>query len=237
MTSCPRTRRVCDDSRQCSPLVPGGGAGGRDGHHPRRALPSQELRPAGSWAASGLVRPSASRAVGHRAGQQSVHRNRSCGPRNDSEDGWGRVVRADRVVGTRHGILLVRLAIPRPGHPTRSTRVPRPSAGSVLGPDEGAPAGPDRFSGPGAAQCPGDFDWRSSLERVSIPRLVIHGDRDNFPVEGAREWVAGRPNARLLVLRGVGHWPQYERPRETLNAIEGFLSGHWPAGSRSIPRA
>ena len=32
----------------------------------------------------------------------------------------------------------------------------------------------------------GDFDWRSSLERASIPRLVIHGDRDNFPVEGAR---------------------------------------------------
>ncbi len=83
----------------------------------------------------------------------------------------------------------------------------------------------------------GDFDWRSSLGRVSIPRLVIHGDRDNFPVEGAREWVAGQPNARLLVLPGVGHWPQYERPRETLNAIEGFLSGHWPAGSRSIPRA
>ena len=80
----------------------------------------------------------------------------------------------------------------------------------------------------------GDFDWRSSLAGVTIPRLVIHGDRDNFPVDGAREWVAGQPNARLLILTGVGHWPQYERPAQTIGAIDQFLRGHWPAGSHAL---
>lgn len=83
----------------------------------------------------------------------------------------------------------------------------------------------------------GDFDWRPTLDRVTIPRLVIQGDRDNFPVDGATEWVAGQPNARILVLPGVGHWPHYERPRETLDAINQFLKGQWPARSRAVPRS
>jgi len=79
------------------------------------------------------------------------------------------------------------------------------------------------------------FDWRDSLGAVTIPRLVIHGERDNYPIEGSREWVAGQPNARLLVIPGAGHWPHYERPTQTLGAIEEFLQGRWPAGSQSIP--
>jgi pimeloyl-ACP methyl ester carboxylesterase len=77
----------------------------------------------------------------------------------------------------------------------------------------------------------GAFDWRSDLSQAKIPRLVIHGERDNIPLEGNKEWVAGQPEARLLVIRGAGHWPHYERPEETLGAIESFLKGHWPEGS------
>jgi proline iminopeptidase len=80
------------------------------------------------------------------------------------------------------------------------------------------------------------FDWRNSLARVAeIPRLVIHGDRDNIPVQGIREWVAGQPNARLLVIAGAGHWPHYERPDEVIPAIERFLGGEWPPGSLPVP--
>jgi proline iminopeptidase len=77
----------------------------------------------------------------------------------------------------------------------------------------------------------GDFDWRADLSRVRIPRLVIHGERDNIPLEGNKEWVARQPEARLLVIPGAGHWPHYERPGETLGAIESFLEGQWPEGS------
>jgi proline iminopeptidase len=80
----------------------------------------------------------------------------------------------------------------------------------------------------------GGFDWRADLSRVKIPRLVIHGERDNIPLEGNKEWVAGQPQARLLVIHGSGHWPHYERPEETLGAIESFLEGRWPKGSVSL---
>lgn len=60
------------------------------------------------------------------------------------------------------------------------------------------------------------FDWTDSLARVAkVPRLVIHGARDNTPLAGNREWVAHQPNARLLVVEGAGHWPHYERPDVT----------------------
>jgi pimeloyl-ACP methyl ester carboxylesterase len=80
----------------------------------------------------------------------------------------------------------------------------------------------------------GAFDWRRDLSKVRTPRLVIHGERDNIPLEGNKEWVSGQPEARLLVIRGAGHWPHYERSKETLGAIESFLQGHWPEGSRPV---
>jgi pimeloyl-ACP methyl ester carboxylesterase len=80
------------------------------------------------------------------------------------------------------------------------------------------------------------FDWRDSLAAVTIPRLVIHGARDNTPREGNEEWVAGRPEARLLVIEGAGHWPHYEQRGRTLAAIASFLGGDWPAEARAIPR-
>jgi pimeloyl-ACP methyl ester carboxylesterase len=78
------------------------------------------------------------------------------------------------------------------------------------------------------------FDWRDSLAAVTIPRLVIHGARDNTPLAGNKEWVAGQANARLLVIDGAGHWPHYERPGVTLRAIDAFLSGTWPPAAIAL---
>ena len=74
------------------------------------------------------------------------------------------------------------------------------------------------------------FDWRPDLARVTLPRLVIHGELDNTPLAGNCEWVVGQPNARMLIVRGAGHWPHYERPAVTLAAIKAFLDGGWPDG-------
>lgn len=76
----------------------------------------------------------------------------------------------------------------------------------------------------------GEFDWRNDLSRVTVPRLVVHGELDNTPLAGNCEWVHGQPAARLLVVRGAGHWPQYERPDQTLPALRAFLDGRWPEG-------
>lgn len=81
----------------------------------------------------------------------------------------------------------------------------------------------------------GDWDWRPDIARLAMPLLVIHGDRDTFPLDGSREWVAGKADARLLVLPGAGHWLQYERPKELLAAIDAFLDGRWPEASVRVP--
>jgi proline iminopeptidase len=78
------------------------------------------------------------------------------------------------------------------------------------------------------------YNWLDSLSAVPIPRLVLHGARDNIPLAGSEEWVAGQPNARILVIDNAGHFPHYEQPRETLSAISTFLRGSWP--DRAIAR-
>lgn len=83
----------------------------------------------------------------------------------------------------------------------------------------------------------GHYDWRADFSKVTARRLVIHGELDNPPLDGSREWVAGVPNARLLVIQGVGHWPHYEKPEETLAAIRTFLDGGWPAEAIVVPTA
>lgn len=75
------------------------------------------------------------------------------------------------------------------------------------------------------------YDWRAALAQDRPRRLVIHGAEDNIPLAGNREWVAGAPNARLLVIEDAGHFPHYEQPERTLSAIEAFLDGNWPDGA------
>jgi pimeloyl-ACP methyl ester carboxylesterase len=79
------------------------------------------------------------------------------------------------------------------------------------------------------------YDWRPALSSVSIPRLVIHPERDNIPREGNEEWVRGQAGARFMVIEESGHFPLYEKPEATLAAIARFLDGRWPARARALP--
>ena len=80
-----------------------------------------------------------------------------------------------------------------------------------------------------------DWDYRREAAALSVPRLVIHGEKDFIPFGGSREWVAGNANARLLVIPNVGHFPQIEAPEVFFPAVEKFLSGGWPEGAESVP--
>lgn len=80
----------------------------------------------------------------------------------------------------------------------------------------------------------GDWDWRPSLRAVTAPTLVIHGTEDPLPLEGAREWAAVLPNARLLLLEGIGHFPYLETPERFFGAVDEFLRGGWPEGARAV---
>lgn len=80
----------------------------------------------------------------------------------------------------------------------------------------------------------GDWDWRSSLRTVEAPTLVIHGTVDPLPLEGAREWSRSLPNARILELDGIGHFPYLESPDVFFLTVDRFLRGEWPAAARVI---
>ena len=72
----------------------------------------------------------------------------------------------------------------------------------------------------------GSWDWRKLLARTKVPITVVHGSGDPIPMDAAKEWVASIPGAKLIVLRGAGHFPMVERPKATLAAIEtAFFSG------------
>ena len=47
----------------------------------------------------------------------------------------------------------------------------------------------------------------------------------------ARKWATAMPNARLLELKGIGHFPYVEAPDAFLAAINRFLQGDWPEGT------
>ncbi len=80
----------------------------------------------------------------------------------------------------------------------------------------------------------GDYDWRDDLQDLKIPRLVIHGREDGIPLSGAEAWVAGYPEARLLVLSPSGHFPYIEQKEAVLTAINTFLGGEWPQDAVAV---
>jgi pimeloyl-ACP methyl ester carboxylesterase len=68
----------------------------------------------------------------------------------------------------------------------------------------------------------------SALNRLhvaNVPVMVIWGDHDAIiPVEHAYALCEARPDVRLEVLTGVGHFPQVERPTEVVELIDDFIS-------------
>lgn len=78
----------------------------------------------------------------------------------------------------------------------------------------------------------GEWDLRKELGGVKATTLVIHGEQDLFPLEGAREWAASIPGARLLAVPGAGHAPHLEAPDVFFPAVDTFLAGGWPEGAQ-----
>jgi pimeloyl-ACP methyl ester carboxylesterase len=71
-----------------------------------------------------------------------------------------------------------------------------------------------------------EVDLVDLLAGVETPTLVVTGSQDPVtPVAAAEEVVAALPpgRARLEVLRGAGHFPWLDRPRELRSILTGFL--------------
>lgn len=67
-------------------------------------------------------------------------------------------------------------------------------------------------------------DFTGIARQVRVPALVIHGERDLVASPaGSEAWARLLPNARLVMLPGIGHLPFIETPGRLMEAIRGFL--------------
>ena len=68
------------------------------------------------------------------------------------------------------------------------------------------------------------------LQRV-VPVRLINGAADpNSGAHMAARYCALVPDADVVSLPGIGHWPQIEAPGQVLQALEAFLQKHDQAG-------
>jgi pimeloyl-ACP methyl ester carboxylesterase len=74
-----------------------------------------------------------------------------------------------------------------------------------------------------------EADLRPVLGLVSVPTLVLCGDRDTrAPLPVAEALHAAIPGSQLVVLGGVGHVSAVEAPERFNAAIRRFLDGAGP---------
>ncbi len=66
-------------------------------------------------------------------------------------------------------------------------------------------------------------DFRGAIARIATPMLVIHGGDSQVYDDGATAFIARTaPNAKRVVIPGVGHVPHLEAPDSFLKEIEAF---------------
>jgi proline iminopeptidase len=70
----------------------------------------------------------------------------------------------------------------------------------------------------------GDPTVADGLRGFARPVLAIHGELDAIPLAGVEETVALLPDAELVVLDGVAHFPWDERPGSVREVVVDFLS-------------
>jgi class 3 adenylate cyclase len=64
------------------------------------------------------------------------------------------------------------------------------------------------------------------LGSVRVPTLVLHRKGEAIPIEFARELADKIPNARLVELEGIDHWPAVGDVKSIIDEVEEFLTGH-----------
>lgn len=152
---------------------------------------------------------------------------------------------ADVAAHSLGGLIAAELAVQRPGAVRRlvlvapagvpSGRGPAEHALSLLATMRGAPlpllahAVRDGLrAGPASLLRGGLYamrqDIRADLAAVSIPTLLVWGERDPLvPTRLAEEWTSALPDVRLVILPNAGHAPMFDVPAELADRIREFL--------------
>ena len=70
-----------------------------------------------------------------------------------------------------------------------------------------------------------EFDLIPKIKTLKIPTLVLSGDHEFIPAASAEHIAQAIPNARLVTLKGCGHFTFMECPAETHEQIDAFFAG------------
>jgi proline iminopeptidase len=70
-----------------------------------------------------------------------------------------------------------------------------------------------------------DFDLIPKIKTLKIPTLVLSGDHEFIPAATAEHIAQAIPNARLVILKGCGHFTFMECPAETHGQLDTFFAG------------
>lgn len=75
--------------------------------------------------------------------------------------------------------------------------------------------------------------FAAMLSRISVPVLMLHGDRDRFvPIGAARATALANPAWHFEVAKGIGHVPQLEDPEWTTARILSWFSAEGAEATR-----
>jgi pimeloyl-[acyl-carrier protein] methyl ester esterase len=86
---------------------------------------------------------------------------------------------------------------------------------------------PDRAALAAGLQILRETDLRETLPRITLPALVVAGERDRLtPPEAGRALAAALPAARFRLVERCGHAPFLSHPAEVLAEVTGFLARH-----------
>jgi pimeloyl-ACP methyl ester carboxylesterase len=78
-----------------------------------------------------------------------------------------------------------------------------------------------------------DMDLRHALERITVPALVVVGDRDLVtPKTSAQALRSMLPDARAVVITRAGHVSMMEQHDRFNEVLDGFLAEVMPPGKR-----
>jgi pimeloyl-ACP methyl ester carboxylesterase len=71
------------------------------------------------------------------------------------------------------------------------------------------------------------FDLRPALQKVDVPALVVHGEKDLMPASVSREY-AELLSASFQLILEASHFPQLEQPHEFGKVCAEFLGDKAP---------
>jgi class 3 adenylate cyclase/alpha-beta hydrolase superfamily lysophospholipase len=70
-----------------------------------------------------------------------------------------------------------------------------------------------------------EIDVRGVLTSIRVPTLLVHGENDHVPIDGARYMADRIPGARLIELAGARHVPEGDDFERFCQETERFLTG------------